>query len=74
MATESGTKTVVIKSNQLVAASQITGKYNKLPIAFINGNKYQDQNPIFLFLQCNCLKGYPALFRGQLPINHFFLK
>lgn len=41
MATESGTTTVVIKSNQLVATSQITGKYNKLPITLIKRNKYK---------------------------------
>ncbi len=40
MATESGTKKVVIRSNQLVAASQITGKYNKLPITLIKVTKY----------------------------------
>lgn len=51
MATESGTKTVVKKSNQLVAASQITGKYNKLPITLIKSNKYK--NHIILF--------YPSL-------------
>jgi hypothetical protein len=47
MATESGTTTVVIKSNQLVATSQITGKYNKLPITLIKRNKYKKHIILF---------------------------